>query len=212
MAAKMPITPEREDLFLKAFVETGGSFSDACRAASPHLPADSAGRHPPAHQTWRNHEKNDLAFAERMNDARREVADELIKIATQRIKEGTRRPMLYRGKQGVDHTGRPAWDVKYSDALLFKRLQSLLPEFRDTKEVNVNVRGHWTLAAADLQALGEAELATFTNLMEKIRDHRTEAEPVLIEQHSESEANYEDAEGDETTAELEEWEVAANGR
>jgi len=85
MAARRPITPEREDAFLRAFIESGGSFSDACRAASPHLATDSAGRNPPAHSSWRQHITNNLAFAERFAEAKAEVADELLKIAHRRI-------------------------------------------------------------------------------------------------------------------------------
>ena len=80
MAAKLPITPEREDAFLRGFVGSGGSWTDACRAASPHLATTSAGRNPPGHQTWRNHLRNSLAFAERFEEAKQEVTDNLVPV------------------------------------------------------------------------------------------------------------------------------------
>ena len=186
MAAKMPITVEREDAFLRGYVESGGSWTDACRAASPHLATTSAGRNPPGHQTWRNHLRNSLAFAERFEEAKQEVTDNLVRIAHERITYGTRKPMLYKGKQGVDHEGNPAYETKFPDHLLLAKLRAFLPEYRDTKEININVRGHWTLSAADLEALNESDLATFTGLLERIRDHRQHATtPAVIEHQAE---------------------------
>ena len=180
MAAKMPITAEREDLFLRGYAETG-SWSAACRAASPHLAVDSAGRNPPGHQTWRNHLANSLAFAERFEEAKTERGDRLLELAFKRIEEGTIEGIFYKGKPARNEDGTPAFKVKHHDQLLIKALMAHFKEWRDTKEINVNVQGHWTLSASDLEALNDDELATFTAMLERIRDHRKHASLNVID-------------------------------
>jgi hypothetical protein len=172
MGKRMAVTPEREDAFLEAFIASGGSFSDACSAASPHLDGD--GRHPPAHQTWRNRLKNDLRFAERFAEARQQVADALIKEMYRRAVHGVERGHYYKGQPTRDEHGNPVKERHYSDQLLLSRLKSLLPEFQDQSHVHHHLHGgdRWQISAADLEALNDAQLADFTRLLAVIRDHR----------------------------------------
>lgn len=187
------MTPERRQAFLAAFVSSGGSWSAACRAASPHLSGESA--NPPSSQTWRNLLASDREFAEAFETAQHEVRDAIVSELHRRAIEGVPTPVYQGGRRvtepAYDANGQPILDpetgqpkrvpaviYKKSDSALLAMAKAHLEEYRDRKEINISVTrdvsAHWTIAASDLAALDEAQKASLAEIMDAVRSHRRE--------------------------------------
>ena len=187
----MPVTPERRETFLRVLRETGGNWSAACRAASPHL--DQSQKRP-GFSTWKALAERDPAFAAQVEEVRQEIRDTLeaelyrravhgveqavyqkgMRVYEVEIDEATGEPILDReGKPKM----RPASITRYSDTALLRRLAAELPEkYAEKRTVDVNHRvnrmGAWQIGTEDLAALSPAQKDSLFDIMTTIRAHR----------------------------------------
>lgn len=209
---RMEVTEERKAAFLAGYISSGGSWSHACRCASPHLNGQSA--NPPASQTWRNLLASNRVFAEAFEEAQGGIRDAIVEELTRRAIHGVETPVFQGGRRVTepefDPNGQPIIDpetgqqkrvpavvMKKSDSALLAMARALLPEYADRKEIHVSVtrdsRGFWTIGSDDLAALSETQKGQLAEIMDTVRARRmaipAAPAPAAIE-HVEDEAEY----------------------
>jgi hypothetical protein len=227
--AQLPADGTRRLLFLQALENSGGSWSAAARAASPHLGDKNRNkRWPPGLSTWRALYKRDPEFASEVNEVLERVKENLVAEMHRRSVEGVLQPVYGKGQRifepALDEEGRPILDEegkpdmraavvrKFSDTILLARARALMPElYGEKREVNVNVNhrrsGAWEITSQDVRFLTEDERKNLLAIMEKVRVGRGEMESNLaaIEHQPEEYAEFEEVD------EAEEWELAHEG-
>ncbi len=143
----LPITPEREESFLRALRETGSwDFAAAC--GSPHLKGPRAGWH-----AWKDHAARSPEFAVRVQEA--------LAYAQGIAERELRRRALRKG----------------GDSLLLRLLQRRDPSWRDATKIDVTARaevpeGSLVLTPRDILRLDPSQQRVLVELLNAIRLNR----------------------------------------
>jgi len=208
------ITPALKAAFLKAYRESGGSFSAACAAtASPHHKPDQI--NPAGASTWRRLVKTDPEFGADFEEAKAAIIDDLEALA-HKLAHGVKRRVYQKatlvfepvldddGKPVLDDDGqpkmKPAEQTFHDSRVVLARLKALAPDkYGDRKEVNINHHsGAAVLTSADLMALSESERDQLQNILLKVQAHRKGEQLALADQREDAiEADFEEVRDDE---------------
>lgn len=202
--------PLRQEIFLKALRDSGGSYAHACQASAPHL--DGKSKNPPAFSSWKGLEQRDPHFAAKVAQVRQEIADDIEREMHRRSVVGVDSPVFQKamrvfepvldddgnpvlGKDGQPKM-KPASVRRWSDSLLLARARAIMPDkYNEKREINVNVNSNanmWSIGVADLEALSDEQQNQLAGIMQTIRSHRKGA-TAQIEYHD---SHVEDAEFD----------------
>lgn len=174
---RSPITPEREDAFISALIQSGGSFAFASLASAPKDGNDRTGEnnYGPCYETWRSYIKRSPAFAQRVQDALTRVLGDMESLLHQRAHEKDRRPIVDRNGAIVAY----AEDARNSNAMLLAWLRKHSTEWLERKIVALNAEVKHTtdddsgglsyrIRVDDLQLLSESERVALGELLSKL--------------------------------------------
>lgn len=169
-----PLTEQRKRAFLDELARHGVA-AEAARVASPH----SQERHG-CLSTFRAERARDPEFAADW-DAALEAADaRLLKEAHRRAVEGVERGVFQKAQRVLDHDGKPATELQYSDRLMELLLKSRFPnEFIERRAIEHSGQLDHThrgliLTGHDLLALNAEERRQLMGILEKVAEHRGE--------------------------------------
>ncbi len=132
-----PMTPERVDLFLQVYRESGACFRTAAAAACP---STGKGANPkPCFSSFVRLRKSDMEFAAACDEILQETADLIEAEIDRRGRVGWLDPVFQKGSQAVDCDGKPAFIRRFDSKLLLARAKALMPDrFGDSKRVDLH--------------------------------------------------------------------------
>jgi len=105
----LKVTPERREIFLRAFIESFGNFSHACRVASPHS-KDTV--NPPCRSTFLALKENDPEFRAALADADEQIKDNAREEIRKLAVEGETNFVYQKAQQVFNADGTPAVQTK----------------------------------------------------------------------------------------------------
>jgi hypothetical protein len=175
--ACLPITPERERIFLTELAASGSVMMASRKAGASK--AKTAGL-----QTWVDHANRNPEFKARMDAALEQAIGSAERELRRRAIDGTERPVVSAGKVVATFTER-------SDNLLLHYLRVHHPE-KWNIDKNVNVKGSLThnvqgfiLQPGDLLALDDTQRSQLEAILETISNAR--GEPAIDAEWSDAE-------------------------
>ncbi len=185
---RLEMTELRQDTFLSALRASGGVFSAACRAASPH--SSPTTKCPPCYSTFRNLIQRDPDFAIAVQEVMDSVREDIEAEIFRRGQEGWDTNVYQKGEQVFNRDGTPATVKRFSDNLLLARARAMMPEKYGEKRtvehrgtIHHAAGGHWTITSQDLAAFSQRQRENLRDLMNTARLARSGEEAPAIEHH-----------------------------
>ena len=193
---RLEMTPERIETFLTVLRSSGGVWSAACQAASPH----SEGRRR-CYTSFKKLRLRDREFDEACTQIIEQCADDLEAELIRRAVSGDENFVFQKGEQVFMADGTPAVHCRKSDALLLAALKAARPErFGDKKTVDVHHHkasgSHWEITAQDFKLLSTDQKRALADIVSTVQagtralEHKpgvtldvpvVEVEPVAVE-------------------------------
>ena len=166
---RLETTQLRRDTFLAALKSSGGVFSAACRAASPHSSPNT--KSPPCYSTFRRCIQVDPDFAIAVQEIMDQVRDDIEGEIFRRGQVGWETNGYQKSEQVFNRDGTPATVRRFSDALLLARAKATMPEKYGEKRtvehkgtIHHAPGGHWTITSQDLAAFSPRQRENLRDL------------------------------------------------
>lgn len=166
------MSEERRKAFLVELRRTGGNFTAAAKAASPHSKATP--RSKPGFTSFRYAIANDPDFAAEVQEVLTQVRDDVYAVIWRLATEGSQDFVYQKSEQVKNLDGTLATVQKWDTKLLLRLAAKLDPSWNESKNVQHSTAqasaGSALIEPADLRLLSAAQRESLRDILGTIRD------------------------------------------